>query len=94
MGDIMIASWAMSFAGVLALAIPAYAGEIADCAHDRYLEAMASPKTDTVAGILKASGLAVAICLGESPTTADNAEFDAGVDRAVIELQAPKGEKL
>jgi hypothetical protein len=85
----------MSFAGLLALATPAYAGEIADCAHDRFLEAYASPKTNTVAGVLDASGVAVALCLGENPSKSDNAEFDAGVNRAFGELlQALKGEKL
>jgi hypothetical protein len=88
-------SWAMIFAGFLALATTAHAGEIADCAHDRFLEAYASPKTDSVAGVAEASQLAVKLCLGEHPTTADNAEFDAGVDRAFIELlQSLKGQKL
>jgi hypothetical protein len=81
---------AMSFAGFLILATPAYAGEVADCAHDRFIEAYASPK-----GIVETSDLAVKVCLGEHPTAADNAEFDAGVDRAFVELlQALKGQKL
>jgi hypothetical protein len=95
MGDIMIASWAMSLAGLLALATPAYAGEIADCAHDRFLEANASPKINTVVRMDEASALAVKICLGEHPSPADHAEFEAGADRAVSELlQALKGQKL
>jgi hypothetical protein len=79
----------------VALMAAAHAGEVADCAHDRYLEAMDSPKTNTVAGILKASDFAVTFCLGQHSSAADNAEFDAGVDRAFGELmQALKGQKL
>jgi hypothetical protein len=92
----MIAVRAISFAGFLAFAPLAHAGTIAVCAYDRYLDVMASPKTNTLARILEASDLAAAFCLGEHPTIEDHAEFQAGVDRAVHEiLQAlKKREKL
>jgi hypothetical protein len=89
-------TWAISFMGFLALATPAaYPGEIADCAHDRFLEAYASPKTDTIAGMIKASRLSLTVCLGDEPSWADQIEFNTGVDRAFDELwQRLHGRKL
>jgi hypothetical protein len=76
----------------------ANAGEIADCAHDRFIEAMASSKTNTLAGMTEAVAIAIKVCAGEQPPNADLDEFDAGVDRAIRELrqalQVLKGQKL
>jgi hypothetical protein len=91
----MIASRAMSFAGLLALATPAHAGEIADCAHDRFLEAIAAPKANTIAGMVETSRLNLTFCLGEHPSEADFDEYEAGEARAYREAkQALKGQKL
>jgi hypothetical protein len=77
----------MSFAGFFALAIPAHASEIADCAHDRFLEAYSATKHGTIADVAAAAIALDKACLGDSPSRLDRDEFTAGVDRALGELR-------